>query len=54
MRCLGYERLRLLADHLYKSGNDPVAVTRTEAPYSFVRCDGYHEVRLLLAVRREG
>ncbi len=51
---LGYERLRLLADHLYKSGNDPVAVTRTEAPYSFVRCDGYYEVRLLLPFTDKG
>ncbi len=43
---VGSERLRQLASVLYPDGRDAEAVTRTEAPYQFVRTDGRNEVRL--------
>lgn len=44
----GFERLRLLARHLYEETEDPSRVTRTEVPYSFSRVDDHYEVRLTL------
>src|SRR5499427_1992886 len=41
---LGRERLEDLARALYDEKEDPSAVTRTEAPYSFVKRDGHYEV----------
>ena len=43
---LGYERLRELAQTLYAPGEDPAAVTRTSAPFSFVQQGDHYEVRL--------
>ena len=51
---LGRERLEELARALYDGKEDPAAVTRTEAPYTFAKCDGHYEVRLQTAVRRQG
>src|ERR1700732_506239 len=46
---LGRERLEELARSLYgESGEDPAAVTRTEAPYTFTKVDGRYEVKLNL------
>ncbi|HUI76870.1 MAG TPA: ArsA family ATPase, partial [Bryobacteraceae bacterium] len=43
---LGRERLEELAAVLSAAGDDPAAVIRTEAPYSFVKRDNCYEVRL--------
>ena len=43
---LGYDRLSEVAQHLYAPSEDPSAVTRASAPYSFVRGEHGHEVRL--------
>jgi arsenite-transporting ATPase len=43
---LGYDRLREFAACLYPEGEDPSAVARTGAPYSFVRVDDHHEVHM--------
>ena len=48
---LGRERLEELARALYAEKEDPAAVTRTEAPYTFSKRDGYYEVRAATAVR---
>src|SRR6266700_7496613 len=45
---LGRERLEDLARLLYGGREDPAAVTRTEAPYEFVKSDGHYQVRLQL------
>jgi arsenite-transporting ATPase len=45
---LGAERLQELARALYAEDEDPAAVTRTEAPYSFTKRDGHYEVQLQL------
>src|SRR5579864_6688179 len=45
---VGYERLKELSQVLYGEKEDPAAVTRTEAPYSFAKCDDHYEIRLLL------
>src|SRR5436305_11912207 len=39
---LGRERLEELARALYSDNEDPAAVTRTEAPYSFVKHEGHY------------
>jgi len=51
---LGQERLDELAQSLYKEGEDPAAVTRTEAPYTFGKRDGVYEVRLHLPFAAKG
>ncbi len=51
---LGAERLDELARVMYADGEDPAAVTRTEAPYSFEKHDGHHEVRLRLPFATKG
>ena len=51
---LGRERLEELARSLYAEGDDPAAVTRTEAPYSFEKMDGYYAVRLQLPFAAKG
>src|SRR5207247_7101422 len=45
---LGRERLQELARSLYGEKDDPAVVTRTEAPYTFEKMDGYYAVRLRL------
>jgi arsenite-transporting ATPase len=51
---LGRERLEELARSLYSDREDPAAVTRTEAPYEFKKCDGHYEVRLQLPFAAKG
>jgi arsenite-transporting ATPase len=51
---LGRERLEELARSLYSDNEDPAAVTRTEAPYTFEKMDGYYAVRLKLPFAAKG
>ena len=51
---LGAERLQELARALYADDEDPAAVTRTEAPYSFTKRDGHYEVQLQLPFAMKG
>jgi arsenite-transporting ATPase len=51
---LGQERLEELARALYGETEDPAAVSRTEAPYTFGKRDGHYEVRLLLPFAAKG
>jgi len=51
---LGRERLEELSRTLYAPAEDPAAVTRTEAPYSFTKQDGHYEVRLQLPFAAKG
>jgi arsenite/tail-anchored protein-transporting ATPase len=51
---LGRERLEELSRTLYAADEDPAAVTRTEAPYSFTKHDGHYEVRLQLPFAAKG
>ncbi len=51
---LGRERLEDLARTLYGESEDPAAVNRTEAPYSFAKRDGIYEVRLRLPFAARG
>src|ERR1700693_795397 len=52
---LGRERLEELARALYDGKEDPAAVTRTEAPYTFVKnVNGGYEVRLQLPFAAKG
>src|SRR5450631_1168051 len=51
---LGRERLEELARALYTDKEDPAAVTRTEAPYTFSKSDGHYEVRLQLPFAMKG
>ncbi|MDR3701817.1 MAG: TRC40/GET3/ArsA family transport-energizing ATPase [Candidatus Sulfopaludibacter sp.] len=51
---LGRERLDELSRSLYGEQEDPAAVTRTEAPYSFNKVDGHYEVKLLLPFAVKG
>jgi arsenite-transporting ATPase len=51
---LGRERLEELARALYAAGEDPAAIGRTEAPYTFAKCDGHYEVRLQLPFAAKG
>src|SRR5580698_4735707 len=50
----GQARLEELAEELYSDGEDPAAVTRTEAPYTFEKMDGYYAVRLQLPFAVKG
>ena len=51
---LGHERLDDLARCLYGEREDPAAVTRTEASYTFTKQDGLYEVRLKLPFAAKG
>jgi arsenite-transporting ATPase len=51
---LGRERLEELARALYAGGEDPAAIGRTEAPYTFAKRDGHYEVRLQLPFAAKG
>jgi arsenite-transporting ATPase len=51
---LGRERLEELARSLYEGQEDPAAVIRTEAPYTFIKTDGRYEVRLQLPFAVKG
>jgi arsenite-transporting ATPase len=51
---LGRERLEDLAGVLFREDEDPAAVTRTEAPYTFVKRDGHYEIRLQLPFAAKG
>jgi arsenite-transporting ATPase len=50
----GRERLENLSRAFYSEKEDPAAVTRTEAPYSFVKQDGNYEVKLHLPFAMKG
>jgi arsenite-transporting ATPase len=51
---LGRERLEELARSLYAETEDPAAVGRTEAPYTFAKRDGHYEIRLRLPFAVKG
>jgi arsenite-transporting ATPase len=51
---LGRERLEELCATLYSEKEDPSAVVRTEAPYTFAKRDGHYEVRLHLPFAVKG
>jgi arsenite/tail-anchored protein-transporting ATPase len=51
---LGRERLEDLARSLYADDEDPAAVTRTEAPYTFAKRDNHYEVQLRLPFAAKG
>jgi arsenite-transporting ATPase len=51
---LGRKRLEELAAILYPKGEDPASVVRVERPYSFVKRDGFYEVRLRLPFATKG
>jgi arsenite/tail-anchored protein-transporting ATPase len=51
---VGRERLEELAHALYGAKEDPAAVTRTEAPFTFVKSNGRYEVRLQLPFAAKG
>jgi arsenite/tail-anchored protein-transporting ATPase len=51
---LGRERLEDLARALYGGSEDPAAISRTEAPFSFVKSDGRYEVRVQLPFAVKG
>jgi len=51
---LGRDRLIELADVLYGEKDDPAAVTRTEAPYTFEKVNAHYEVRLRLPFAMKG
>src|ERR1041384_1635880 len=51
---LGRERLEDLGRALYGDREDPAAVTRTEAPYTFEKMDGFYAVRLRLPFAAKG
>src|SRR5438552_8701815 len=51
---LGSERLEELARSLYSEKEDPAAVVRTEAPYTFEKMNGFYAVRLRLPFAAKG
>jgi len=51
---LGRERLEELARSLYDGREDPAAVTRTQAPYTFTKQDGRYEVQVQLPFAAKG
>ena len=51
---LGRERLEELSRALYAADEDPAAVTRTEAPYTFTKPGDHYEVRLRLPFAEKG
>lgn len=50
----GRERLENLSHALYGEKEDPAAVTRTEAPYTFSKIDGHYQVKLRLPFAAKG
>ena len=51
---LGRERLTELANVLYSEKEDPSAIVRTEAPYTFEKINAHYEVRLRLPFAVKG
>ncbi len=51
---VGKERLQDLAEALYSAREDPAAVRRTEAPFTFGKRNGHYEVRLRLPFAAKG
>jgi arsenite/tail-anchored protein-transporting ATPase len=51
---LGRERLEELAQALYTEREDPAAVNRTEAPYTFAKYNSHYEIRLTLPFAAKG
>jgi len=51
---LGADRLQELARALYGADEDPAAISRTEAPYTFTKQDGHYEVQLQLPFAVKG
>src|SRR5678816_620627 len=51
---LGHERLEEVARVLYADEEDPAAVTRTEAPYTFEKRNAHYEGRLRLPFAAKG
>jgi arsenite-transporting ATPase len=51
---LGYERLKAMAQQLYRSSEDPSLVTRDTPPYSFARAGDHYEVRLNMPFAAKG
>ncbi len=51
---VGKERLQDLAAALYSTREDPAAVRRTEAPFTFAKRNGHYEVRLRLPFAVKG
>ncbi|HUO29899.1 MAG TPA: ArsA family ATPase [Bryobacteraceae bacterium] len=51
---LGSDRLHDLARALYGESEDPAAISRTEAPYTFTKQDGHYEVQLQLPFAVKG
>jgi len=51
---IGMAGLTEVASHLYREGEDPSLVTRTEAPYSFHKENGRNEVRVKLPFAVKG
>jgi len=51
---MGQDGLAELARHIYREGEDPAQVTRTEPPYSFHKENGGHEIRVNLPFAAKG
>ena len=51
---LGNDRLQELAKVLYPADEDPLAVTRTDKPYTFEKRDGIYEIRVLMPFAVKG
>ncbi|MBI2680019.1 MAG: ArsA family ATPase [Candidatus Solibacter usitatus] len=51
---VGKERLQDLAAALYTAREDPAAIRRTEAPFTFAKRNGHYEVRLRLPFAAKG
>ena len=51
---LGRERLEELSRALYEEKEDPAAIVRTEAPYTFAKNNGNYEVKLTLPFAAKG
>ena len=51
---LGRDRLEELANTLYQEGEDPAAIIRTEAPFTFEKRNAHYEVRLRLPFAVKG
>jgi arsenite/tail-anchored protein-transporting ATPase len=51
---LGKDRLQELAKVLYPADENPLAVTRTDKPYTFEKRDGIYEIRVLMPFAVKG
>jgi len=51
---VGPEGLLEFSARLYPDDRDPAAVTRTQRPYSFVKCEDHHEVHLHMPFAEKG